>query len=149
MIATIGILSLPNFRVYQVVPESLHYIWDEVVPFLNQALEYGQGKFLADDIYHFISDGIMQLWIVFDNYQLRAVGVTEIIPYPRKKSLLICFVSGIKAKQWLSLVDHLCMYAKDHGCDMIETYTRKGFEKLLGKFGFQKVHSVLKFDLTD
>ena len=136
-------------RLYHVIPKALDAIWSEVVPILEESIKYADGKYHIDDVYSFIMHGDMHLWIIFDNQAIRAVIVTEFVNFPRKKILLLSFIAGNKAKDWLHLIDKFKDFAKLHECSAIEGNARTGWERVAKKVGFKKIHSTIQLDLKD
>lgn len=92
----------------------------------------------VDDIWLGIVNGQFQLW-QRDN----SVVITELVVYPRCKSLRIFLAAG-KMDEVLDIEEHLCKYAAYHGCKFIEHGGgRKGWEKIGLRKGYTKQCSLM------
>lgn len=85
----------------------------------------------VDDIWLGIINGQFQLW-KRDN----SVVITELVVYPRCKSLRIFLAAG-KMDEVLDIEKHLCKYARHHECKFIEHGGgRKGWQKIALRIGY-------------
>ena len=134
-------------RIYGVLSNALDEVWHEVVPFLENAIEYSDGKFSLRDTRENLEKTLAQLWVGYDSEGLCVTFVTEIIEYPQKRVLLIKFLGGRRFDTWVHRIDFLREFAYEKGCTAIELYGRPGWEKVLKKFSYQKMYSVLVLDL--
>jgi hypothetical protein len=113
--------------------------WPQVQPYMEGAAEYTYGRYTAEDIKQGILTKPQQLWIAFDadNKILGAV-VTEIVVYPRLRSLVMHFTGGVDLKSWKpDMLSMLQRFAKENGCDVIESYGREGWGKVFKNDGFK------------
>ena len=90
---------------------------------IEAALKYGGGTHLFEDVADAVIDGRMQMWVNGET-----VAITEIIVYPRKKVLHV-FIW-----QW---GQSIC-------CTGMTLAGRKGWMKLMGKFGFKPTLYVME-----
>lgn len=133
---------------YGVQTDQVDQIWRFVIPLLEKAFDFADGKYSIDTIYQEIKKQTMQLWVIFDKqYHLKAICITQIIFYPTEKRLAILFMAGFDMEKWLDLIDGLFGFAKQHDCKSIEVYGRPGWEKALKKYGFEKIHTVMRVKL--
>ena len=98
-------------------------IWPRVKKHMERAAEYTYGRFLAEDIKDNLTapDTAQQLWIAFDKDRIYGAGVTEIIEFPRLKTLTMHFVGGDEFKKWGHKgLETFQSFAKDNNCDVIE-----------------------------
>lgn len=130
-------------RLYGVLADSIDLVWPEVKPLLLNALEYADNKFTADDIYKFLKEREMQLWVVYTNKGMICCCITQIIIFPHHKRLAIPFVSGIEMFKWLHFYETIIDWAKQNNCTCVEGYARPGWEKVLKKYGFKKIYSII------
>lgn len=67
---------------------------------MERAAEYTYGRFLAEDIKENLTapDTAQQLWIAFDKDKIYGAGVTEIIEFPRLKTLTMHFVGEMNLR---------------------------------------------------
>jgi len=137
-----------NLRLCGIPALNFMYVWEMVEHKILQALKYGDGKFTLQDIFMAIKAKDMQLWVIVDNDDyIHAVAVTQIIYYPSKKVMLFVIVSGVKFDNWVHLLPHFILFAKEHDCDSIEFYGRPGWEKKVEQLGFNKIHTVFSLNI--
>jgi hypothetical protein len=134
-------------RLYGVLSHAIDSIWQQVIPYLSKALDYADDKYTLEDIYKFLKEREMQLWLMYVNGVMHGCCITQIIIFPHHKRLAIPFVSGIQMYKWLHLFDVIVEFAKTNGCTSIEGYARPGWEKVLKKYGFKKIYSIIKADI--
>ena len=113
--------------------------WPQVESYMEGAAEYTYGRYNVEDIKQGVLTKPQQLWIAFDadNKILGAV-VTEIVVYPRMRSLVMHFTGGVDLKSWKpDMLSMLQRFAKENGCDVIESYGREGWGKVFKNDGFK------------
>lgn len=118
--------------------------WFLVEPLLAPALAYSDGKHSLNSVYEGLKDRLMQLWIVKQGMRIIAACVTQVINYPNKKVLMICFVGGEDFEDWKHLFSELKKFAEHHQCSSIEIYGRSGWKKKIQDLGFEQIHSVYR-----
>ena len=125
--------------------------WHYVRELLQQPLDLNLGEFTSDDVYQWLLNGQMQLWVLVDPKfgGIILAAVTEFVTYPREKRLRMVLV-GSKPNtidHWLDFCwednSALMQYAKDNGVKRFESTGRDGWTKVLGKVGFSKYYTVL------
>jgi hypothetical protein len=97
---------------------------------IEAALDRGGNTHLFSDIVDGVKQGTMQFWPAPD-----ACAVTEIIVYPRKKTLHI-FLAGGNMDTIVDMDESAVHYAKAIGCDGVSVAGRKGWQKVLSKKGY-------------
>jgi hypothetical protein len=118
--------------------------WKVVLPMLQRALEYCDGEITAEDLFTFIMQGMMDLWVAYEEEKIWAVAVTEIAQYPRMRMLRIVALSGEDIQVWKHFDAYLERYAFLQGCKMLEGLTRLGMEKVAKEFGWRRRFVVLR-----
>ena len=128
--------------------QEIDEIWDDCVPYINLVQKKGQGEMTTEDIYNLCKEAKMQLWVIFDdNANIKGVGTTEILVYPRKKVCRIVNLGGVEFDEWIHTISVIEAWAEENGCDAIETFCRKGFIKKLEKYGYEQTYTVLGKEL--
>lgn len=140
-------MSLDNMQLHGVLCSLVDSVWPEVAPMLEKSVTYSDGKYLLEDILKAIRSREMQLWVAVNNHGLQACCVTQIICYPRKKSMVLAFCSGIDFDQWGHFIEDLKVYAKKQGCQAMESYSRPGFEKKFKPYDMEKIHTIFRINL--
>lgn len=116
-------------------------VWMEILPWIEIACRKSKYRYLPEDIYKFLLDREMQLW-VWKKQTIEACCVTEITNYPRKKYAQIRIGCGRNRKDWQQCVLTLEEWAKSEKCDGIESIAREGWWKAFYRFlkGWEKTH---------
>jgi hypothetical protein len=123
-------------------------ISDDIVEKLNKskawleaALEYSGGTHDFDDITKSVLSGEMQLWFGGD-----AAAITEIIVYPKKKSLHV-FLAGGNLDTLMEMYKSAAIWGGQVGCDVMTIAGRKGWQKVFKNDGFEPLCTYLMKEL--
>ena len=110
--------------------------WHIVRDDIQRALDHN-GRMSVDQLYELIESRDAQLWVCYDN-KIRAVATTEIVKYPSMKVVRSITLTGENMDDWLDVfIDTVSAWAKELGCEGIETGGRMGWKKVLQKRGFE------------
>lgn len=121
--------------------------WPAAKEYLKEAIRLN-GCLDADDVLYLIKQEKMQLWGIHDG-DLKAVMVTEVGIYPKKKVLHGVLIGGHEMYLWDEVVvKTLELFAQELGASHIEMTGRRGWVKHLNKFGFKEYGTVLIKDTT-
>lgn len=115
-------LSMPG-------PQALD-AWPRVRELFRTALESHDGSYDEYDMAAFVFSGQWQLWTWPDRADPRALCITEIIQYPKFRTLAVRFIVG----EWAAFGDNLHVmeaYARASGCETIEAAMRQGLTRRL------------------
>lgn len=107
-------------------------------PWLQDALDAGGNTHTIEDVVDAVRKRIMQFWPAED-----ACAVTEILHFPRKKSLHI-FLAGGNLDTIVDMQESAENFAKINGCAMMSVSGRKGWQRVLGKHGYGNTLTVLE-----
>ena len=106
--------------------DRIDHFWPDMLPWIADACDRCRGRYTPDDILQAIKDRDMQAWGYFGE-SLEAVGVTEIVVYPRKKYCRILIGAGRDRKNWQHHIPDIERWARAQGCDGMETAARIGW----------------------
>lgn len=128
-------LEKPESVLFGISADEIDYWWDQVEPLIHKPL-WRTGairEYESDDILRFIKTRDMQCWIAHDGAEILAVGVTEIVQYPRRNVLAIVTVGAKNGSidAWIDHLDTLKAFAERHDCGVIRAWGRKGWAKKL------------------
>ena len=127
-------------QVSVVLPEHIELVWPNIEQYMVGAAQYTYNRFNTDDIKKDLITKPQQLWIAYDEEKIYGAVVTEIIVYPRMNTLMMHFTGGEKLPRWKQpMLKLLQRFAKDHGCSVIESYGRPGWEKVFRNDGYKEV----------
>jgi hypothetical protein len=125
-------------EVSMVPPAYVDTCWDKVEPFAEKAAEYTYGRYTTNNIYERAKDESYQMWVAYDGDIFKGVVITEVVTYPQRKLLSMHFCGGIQLKEWKSpMLKLLQLFARDMGCDGIESVGRPGWEKVFREDGYK------------
>lgn len=120
-----------------VPPQYVDSCWGKIENFITKAAEYTYGRFTTSNIYDMVKEGDYQLWIAFDEDKFKGAVVTNIVTYPQRKLLCMQFCGGEELKDWKDpMLSILRRFAKDLGCDGIESTARPGWAKIFQNDGY-------------
>lgn len=117
--------------------EFIDNVWPDIETYMQGAADYTYGRYDVSDIRNNLEKG-QQLWVAFDEERYYGAVVTEVIEYPRMKTLMLHFTGGVGLKEWKSPMLHLLQqYAKENGCAKLESYGRLGWAKIFESDGYK------------
>jgi len=114
---------------------------DEIVRRIEKALKHGGDTHTWDDIRQGLSTGHFQI-----HWNDGGVAITEIQVFPRRKNLH-CFIVAGKMAPVLELQQEMIAFARAHGCGSLSATGRFGWERVLPKQGWKKMHTAFGLDL--
>ncbi len=118
--------------------EYIENVWPSIEAYLDGAATYTYGRFTVADIKNGIMTTPQQLWIAFDGDDVYGAVVTEVCVYPQMSTLIMHFTGGKQLPKWKTeMLELLQRFAKDNGCTTIESYGRRGWEKVFKNDGFK------------
>jgi hypothetical protein len=118
--------------------EHVENIWPQVEKYLEGPAKYSYGRYEIEDIKQGLLTKPQHLWIAFDGSKVYGAVVTAFSYYPRMMSLDMIFTGGVELKKWKDpMLALLQKFAKEHGCKIIESYGRPGWEKIFKNDGYK------------
>ena len=136
-------------RVSLVPTEAVGHVWKDVDRVLKKAVATVDNKAEMIDILDGIYDGTYVLWVVIDEQDdVIAAFTTRLIVYPQRKALALDWVGGTRMKEWEDqLIDTMRRYANELDCSHLEGYGRKGWGRVLKKYGFYPEYIAYRMEL--
>lgn len=107
---------------------------EELQKRLLKALKIGGNTYTPADLAEAVKEGRMQAW---QNGQ--SVVITEVIGYPQKRVLNIFLAVG-ELNEIMELEPQLQKFGMEHGCYCIRMTGRKGWAKVLSKYGGKQTY---------
>lgn len=115
--------------VTRVPSEDLEFIWSQVAPLLEKALDE---TYSIKDILYGLANDRMQLFISWNNNRVESAVVTEIAQYPQAKVLRYFLAGGRNLENWLERIqEKIEKFAKQNKCTYLEVAGRKGWVRKL------------------
>jgi len=132
-----------------VPPQLIDGLWARIFPHLSKASEYTFGRYEPEDILEFVVSGDAHLWVVFDEEDVVGITVTRFWQYPRKKCLDMVFIGGDEGFSWKDpMLEILQRWARDNGCEVIESSGRVGFARAFKDDGYKMLWQVYELPVT-
>ena len=115
--------------VTRVPSEDLEFIWSQVAPLLEKALDE---TYSIKDILYGLANDRMQLFISWNDNKIESAVVTEIAQYPQAKILRYFLAGGRNLENWLERIqEKIEKFAKQNKCTYLEVAGRKGWVRKL------------------
>ena len=132
---------------YAVSPEQLGAAWPIIVPDVENIASRSRGRYLSDDIREMIASGDRLLWVALNESDGAYLGLAmaELHQYPRRKACRLVACTGRERARWLPLLSGIEAWAKSVGCDVMESFARKGWARELSTYKMS--HCFLERDL--
>jgi hypothetical protein len=112
--------------------------WDKVEKFVDKAAKYTYGRYTTSNIYDMVKENDYQLWVAYDNSVFKGVVVTNVLTYPQRKLLGMQFCGGEELSTWKKpMLSLLKRFARDSGCEGIESTGRPGWAKVFQNDGYK------------
>ncbi len=127
-----------------VPPPIAIYLWGEIEPLLEKALEHAQGEFNSGYLREMVYKGSMIVILIFNDMELIAAAAVERISYPAKSTMRISLLGGEGMDEWLKpLVQYLDQMAFSWGVNDIEIAGRRGWLRALDQHGYEATYTIL------
>lgn len=115
--------------VTRVPSEDLEFIWSQVAPLIEKALDE---TYSIKDILYGLANDRMQLFISWNDNRVESAVVTEIAQYPQAKILRYFLAGGRNLENWLERIqEKIEKFAKQNKCTYLEVAGRKGWVRKL------------------
>ncbi len=126
--------------------EYLEESWGAVEHYIAETLKYDDGRYGLEHIYEELQRGTMNLWVFYNNKSGHIEGamITEHCEFPLKKVLSISFLAGDNFANIAPLFKEFSAWCASKGYASIEIMGRIGWDRKLGKMGFEKLFTVMR-----
>ena len=110
--------------------------------FFQMIADGADGRATAEDFARMCETGHRQLWVVEGEGNVLAIGLSEIVIYPRQKLCRITAVAGEDRSRWVDHLDDIENWARAQGCHTIQPVVRPGWWPALKARNYQRSHIV-------
>jgi hypothetical protein len=123
--------------------------WEYAEEYIVDALKHGIGEYLPEDIKQACKEQRMQLWIKYEDEEVKGAFVTQILNYPQMKILLVLLLGGNDFIKWRDEVDEVLLkFGKEHNCKFVEFFGRKGWTKFLKDINYKEQVRMLSKEIV-
>lgn len=133
----------------KIQPQSIELIWPLVKDLIQKPVNQNLGEFNLEDVYNWLTNGYMHLWIIGNEEEILVAVVTEFVVYPRETRLRIVLAGGKKNNmdKWFDIFwdkdSEIHKFAKRNNVKRFEVCGRDGWLRVLARVGFKKFCTVL------
>ncbi len=116
---------------------SVYELWEKVKDYIEDSLEGFEQYYSPEHILQMIAAGQYQLWIVHKGGRIQAALVTRVDTYMTGARVCeMLFIGGHEMGDWLPLIQKVEAWAESLFCTHIRAVGRRGWERMLKKYGF-------------
>lgn len=134
--------------VVQIVPlEYVHSVFEHVMEYIDNALQYSHGDYTLDEARVYIANGDWQLMIAVD--EDNTVHGCAVISYFNRPRARVAYVvaAGGKFITDKDVIQQFFGLLKMHGATCAEAATRNAMAKLLQRCGFAEKYRIVECEL--
>ena len=123
--------------------------WAVLEPMLAKALTHAHGELATKDVLVMIQEHKAQMWLVLREPNVwLGCALTEIVTYPRLKSVRIIALAGKEFTSWMMLMHQtLVRFGQSEGAVRIEAFGRKGWVRMLRELGYEEAYVTVMADI--
>lgn len=110
---------------------------DEMNRRLGRALQIAGGTHTPADVAQAVKDGRMQAWTKGES-----LVVTEVLQFPQANALNVFLAVG-NLDEVMSIQPRIEAFGKAHGCKVLRMEGRKGWRKVLPRYGWNEDSKVI------
>lgn len=136
-----------------VPPEHIDILWPKIEPLIERATATSRGKETAFDIRRSLMARDCQLWIWWEDGEVKLLAIAEIVRHPRKTVARIKLCTGLEhavpREMILGCVAVIEAWAREQGATGMENVARAGWERVLRTVGYERTHVYLEKELAD
>jgi hypothetical protein len=138
-----------EYTISLVPPAAIDVVWSLAYPHVEKAAEYTFGRYEPEDILEFVRSGHAHLWVALKDETITGVTITRFWQYPRKKCLDMVFIGGDEGFSWKDpMLAMLQRWARDSGCEVIESSGRPGFARAFKDDGYKLLWQVYELPVV-
>ena len=138
--------SDPNYIITLVPANYINTVWEDVEPILERAVIKSGGRWTINSVHEALLKDEQQLWVTFNkDNDILGVATTQFVNYPNSLMCAIQYIGGNDFKGWAYMLGmKLEAWARDAGCDGMESTARYGFWKWASHLKWKKAYTVFE-----
>jgi len=134
-------------KYYQLPPQDVDKYWGLFGPLIDKALQrVDDSDYTIFGIYHRVKIGQWQLFFVLDGEEVNSVFVSCVVPFDTCNYLNVCVTSAANGKKidYAYMLECYKEIARAYNCSKISAMGRKGWKKIMPKFGCEEKSLFIK-----
>lgn len=139
-----------NCDISGVPREYIPGVWEQVVPFVEDAMEHNKEGLHVGDILTALERQEMQLWVAIVAGDILGCAVTAIEVFGSVTQCRYVVVAGKNSVLWWTdyASDVVETWAASRGCTKVIAFCRPGMRKRAAAFGFVHLYEIIGKDLV-
>ena len=130
--------------IFAVEAKNITLIWSDVRPILEKVLKYNEHTYDMAKVCNDLVSGKQILLCIKDDEEYLACIICDAVEDDGKKILHMPIVCGTRMNEWIDLAhETVPKLARTLGFDMITTKGRKGWTRVLKKYGYDEMYTML------
>lgn len=118
--------------------------WDKALPFVNKALEKGQGQYDAEDVRSMIEEGFGVMILAYIDGDIVAAMVSILDEFPLIRQMTILLMGGDNSDEWFDeTMKAFAEIASEQQADVITVHGRRGWVRKLKQYGYEEIHTTV------
>lgn len=123
---------------------------DVVQPRLIEACSYSGGRYSPEHLVESLQNNSMQIWLAFDGDDLNGFLLSQILEYPKARTLRFFCCMGVKIGGWqvfmteiggwLPFMAEAEEWGKHQGCSLSQIEAPQGWGLLIKNLGYNPTH---------
>ena len=127
-------------------PGDIADVWPYIEHFMPSIVERSRGRMTLETLIESLVSGRRHLWAVADDKTILAIIGVDVGTSPSGITIAtIRFATGANSNSWVHLIEELEGHARAFGCQKMEMWARKGWERKLPDYKLS--HVMLEKDL--
>lgn len=121
-------------EIIQIPAPLIDAVWPQALELLREPIAMSRGCYESEDVYSFLLNGKMALWLATEGEEILAAYACELVFYPRKTRLRATFAGGKPhtMTKWLPQMEAaLEEEARKFGGSGLEAFGRDGWSRVL------------------
>jgi hypothetical protein len=119
--------------------EELERYWPQAFNLVARACARSNGRLTPEAVFADLKAKQMQLWLVHTDGKIEACFVTQIINYPGTRLCNILLAAGKGRQRWQHWISILEDWAREQGCNGMESVARLGWKRILRGWRHTKI----------
>ena len=118
--------------------------WPVIQPLIIKACAGSNGRFMPSDMAKAIAEREIQLWAMRDGNDTQGITLTRLVKFPRLTACELIACVGENMSEWVDNISVIEAWAKENGAKQSHAVARKGWARVLDKYGYEHTHSLLE-----
>jgi len=131
---------------YCVPAEAVDYVWSQVEPYFQRALDRHDAEFELNDLKLYVTKGNWKLFAFVENEVVIGGAVVSFVVYPRSHVAFVTCIGGkglIKPKNYAKFMQLL----KEYGADRVQGYVTDSVARLYERVGVLRKTTMMEIVL--